>query len=214
MTQDKNKLSQKEKDIVINSIKEGKTIPKDTINSPLAEGCDFSRGVFIKYKKLPFNPKLKERAKELRKAGNLSEVLFWNQVKRKQFLSLDFHRQKIIGNYIVDFYCPKLNLIIEIDGDSHNNKIEYDKERDNYLKSVGLIILHFIDIDVKRNLNGIMEYLKEFCENLINTQSHRETLLKEGLNTPPDKSGTPLKRGIKKNTKKRGIKKKHQEVNK
>ena len=55
------------------------------------------------YMALPYNPKLKERAKELRQAGNVSEVLFWNQVKNKQFKGFDFDRQKIVGNYIVDF---------------------------------------------------------------------------------------------------------------
>ena len=138
-----------------------------------------SNSILKKYKELPYNPKLKERAGELRKAGNLSEVLFWNQIKRNQFLSLDFHRQKIIGNYIVDFYCPKLNLIIEIDGDSHNDKIEYDQERDNYLKSLDLIILHFTDIDIKSNLYGVMEYLKEYCE------KHNSPLV-EGWQTKSD----------------------------
>lgn len=59
------------------------------------------------YMSLPYNPKLKAHARELRRAGNLSEVLFWNQIKNKQFLNLDFDRQKIIGNYIVDFYCAE-----------------------------------------------------------------------------------------------------------
>ena len=66
-----------------------------------------------KYKSLPYNPKLKNLAKQLRKAGNLSEVIFWNAVKGGQLLNLDFERQKIIGNYIVDFYCPELDLVIE-----------------------------------------------------------------------------------------------------
>jgi hypothetical protein len=57
------------------------------------------------YVSLPYNPNLKERAKQLRQAGNLSEVLFWNQLKNKQFRGFDFDRQKIVGNYIVDFYC-------------------------------------------------------------------------------------------------------------
>ena len=162
-------------------------------NSPLSEGCDFSRGVFKeksqtkpdgilkKYKELPYNPKLKERAKKLRKAGNLSEVLFWNQIKQKKFNSLDFHRQKIIGNYIVDFYCPELNLVVEIDGESHNDKVEYDKERDSYFQSLGLKVLHFDDLDIKKNLAGVIDSLKEFCSGFENT--------------PPDKSGTPLQEG-------------------
>jgi very-short-patch-repair endonuclease len=109
---------------------------------------------------LPFNPKLKQRAKELRKARNLSEVLLWQQIKNKQFLQLNFDRQKIIGNYIVDFYCQALEIVVEIDGSSHDNKQEYDTERDAYLQSFGLRIIHIPDHDVKRNLEGVLEYLK------------------------------------------------------
>jgi very-short-patch-repair endonuclease len=118
-------------------------------------------GVCYKWRELPFNPKLKQKARELRKAGNLSEVLFWNQVKNKQFLNLDFDRQKIIGNYIVDFYCKKLGIVIEIDGGSHNEKQEYDKERDAYLKSLGLKIFHIQDIEVRKNLCGVLEFLRD-----------------------------------------------------
>jgi hypothetical protein len=56
---------------------------------------------------LSYNPKLKDRAKALRKAGNLPEVLLWNKLKNNQLRGLDFDRQKIIGNYVVDFYCAK-----------------------------------------------------------------------------------------------------------
>ena len=118
-------------------------------------------GIFVKYKELPYNPKLKKWAKELRKAGNLAEVIFWNAVKRKKFLGLDFHRQKIIGNYIVDFYCPQLNLVLEIDGSSHVGKEEYDAKRDEYLKGLKLNILHVTDNMVKNNLEGLLDKLKE-----------------------------------------------------
>jgi very-short-patch-repair endonuclease len=111
-------------------------------------------------KKLPYNPKLKQRAKELRKAGNLSEVLLWNRLKRKQFLDLDFDRQKIIGNYIVDFYCPTLGIIIEVDGSSHDDKIEYDEIRDEYLKGLGLSVIHILDRDIKNNLEGAVQWLE------------------------------------------------------
>ena len=69
-----------------------------------AEGGRGGPDGVVEWNELPFYPDLKERAKKLRKAGNLSEVLFWNQVKNKQFSGLDFDRQKIIGDYIVDFY--------------------------------------------------------------------------------------------------------------
>ena len=111
------------------------------------------------YMSLPYNPKLKERARELRKAGNLSEVLFWKEVKNKQFKGFDFDRQKIIGNYIVDFYCTNCNVIIEIDGSSHDNKQEYDAKRDAFLESLGLTVIHITAVDVKKNLSGVMKML-------------------------------------------------------
>jgi len=79
-----------------------------------------------KYKALPYNPKLLSKARELRKAGMLHEVLFWQKVKGGQIRGLDFDRQKIIGNYIVDFYCAEKSVVIELDGSSHDNKGEYD----------------------------------------------------------------------------------------
>ena len=72
--------------------------------------------------KLPHNPTLKKLAREKRKAGILPEVLFWQQVHKKKFYAIDFDRQRIIGNYIVDFYVKSLGLVVEIDGSSHDNK--------------------------------------------------------------------------------------------
>lgn len=111
------------------------------------------------YLSLPFNPQLKERAKALRRAGNLSEVLLWNQLKRGQFKGLDFDRQKIIGNYIVDFYCAEKQAVIEVDGSSHDDKAEYDAQRDAFLMGLGLCVIHILDVDVKQNLAGVMDSL-------------------------------------------------------
>jgi very-short-patch-repair endonuclease len=132
------------------------------------------------YMSLPFNPKLKERAKALRKAGNLAEVLFWKKVKNKQFKDYDFDRQKIIGNYIVDFFCTNCNVVIEIDGSSHIGKEEYDAERDVYLKGLGLTVIHIQAEDVLRDVDGVVEMLR----------GH----LAFG---PPRPSGTPPKEGNK-----------------
>jgi len=112
------------------------------------------------YYDLPYNAALKQRAKELRKAGNLSEALLWMQLNKKQLGGLDFDRQKIIGNYIVDFYCGQQHIVVEIDGDSHDEKEEYDLKREQYLNSLGLRVIRIYDIDVKTNLEGVMEYLK------------------------------------------------------
>ena len=112
------------------------------------------------YFALPYNPELKQRARELRRAGNLSEALLWNQIKKKQLLGLDFDRQKIIGNYIVDFYCAEIKVVLEIDGYSHINKAEYDARRDAYLKKLGLTVIRITDEDVKKNLAGVMLWLE------------------------------------------------------
>ena len=108
---------------------------------------------------LPYNSALKQRAKELRQAGNLSEVLFWNQVKNKQFKGYDFDRQKIVGNYIVDFFCTNCNVVIEIDGSSHDEKEAYDKERDAYLESLGLTVIHIPVHQVMKNMSSVMDML-------------------------------------------------------
>ncbi|MBS4000700.1 MAG: DUF559 domain-containing protein [Desulfobulbaceae bacterium] len=135
----------------------------NSVSFPSSGGVSEGRGGrnTKNYMELPYNPKLKERAKELRKAGNLSEVIFWNQVKNKQFNGYDFDRQKIIGNYIVDFYCTNCNVVIEIDGSSHDDKQEYDTARDSYLEGLGLSVIHISDIDVKKNLSGVMSMLSE-----------------------------------------------------
>ena len=79
--------------------------------------------------KIHYNPKLKALSRGLRKKGTLSEVLLWNVLKGKKIKGYQFMRQKPIGDFIVDYYCSKLKLVIEIDGISHNDKSEYDRIR-------------------------------------------------------------------------------------
>ncbi|MCG8387287.1 MAG: HsdR family type I site-specific deoxyribonuclease, partial [Cytophagales bacterium] len=151
------------------------------------------------YFALPYNPKLKERARKLRKAGNLPEVLFWNQVKQKQFKGYDFDRQKIIGNYIVDFFCTNCNVVIEIDGSSHDDKQEYDAERDAYLESLGLTVIHIPVHDIMKHMGEVMDMLhdhpvlaKPITGDL--TQRPRSAPSGEDYNHPA-LSGTPPEEG-------------------
>lgn len=137
------------------------------LDSPPLEGWQAEPdGVVMKrdtsaYMSLPYNPALKERARELRRAGNLSEALLWQQIKNGQFSGLDFDRQKIIGNYIVDFFCAEKAVVIEVDGSSHDSKVEYDAARDAYLTGLNLTVIHVLDSDVKSNLAGVMQFLQE-----------------------------------------------------
>jgi very-short-patch-repair endonuclease len=159
----------------------GKILPRSTDNSshsrevlsensPSAEGVAFDVGEWQgrfplrKLWDLPYNPLLKERARELRTQGILSEVLFWNMVKNKQILWLDFDRQRIIGNYIVDFYLSSLGMVFEIDGSSHDDKVEYDANRDEFLQSLGLQVIHILDHDVKKNIEWVMHIVRESIE--------------------------------------------------
>ncbi|MCF8347951.1 MAG: DUF559 domain-containing protein [Bacteroidales bacterium] len=157
---------QTKSDGVVNSppLEGWRTKSDGVVNSPPLEGWP-QAGVVKRASKnyfdLPYNPKLKERARELRKAGNLSEVLFWNRVKNKGFRGFDFDRQKIIGNYIVDFFCTNCNVVIEIDGSSHDDKQEYDAERDRYLKKLGLKVIHIPVEDVMQDMDGVMEMLDD-----------------------------------------------------
>ena len=79
--------------------------------------------------KIHYNSKLKQLSRNLRNQSTLAEVLLWAQLNKKQQSGYKFNRQKPIGNYIVDFYCSELNLVIEIDGESHYNKEVHDKKR-------------------------------------------------------------------------------------
>lgn len=111
---------------------------------------------------LPYNPALKSRAKRLRKGYNYAEVVFWLAVKKKQFYNIDFDRQRIIDHYIVDFYVKKLGLVVEIDGESHNDKEEYDKQRSQKLESFGLKIFRTTNFRVLHDLDNVLKELKEF----------------------------------------------------
>ena len=113
---------------------------------------------------VPYNPILKERAKKLRKQSTLSEILLWNKIKSKQILGYDFHRQKPIDNYIVDFFCVELMLAIEIDGATHFDKLDYDQKRENKLNQLGITVLRFGDIQVKKNIESVVLEIKEWIE--------------------------------------------------
>jgi len=112
---------------------------------------------------LPFDRKLKPLARNLRTNMTDAERLIWSKIRRKQIGDLHFYRQKNIGHYIVDFYCPKGKLIIEVDGGQHyeNEGMKKDQERDRYLQKLGLTLLRFSDIDVLKNIDGVIERIHE-----------------------------------------------------
>jgi len=111
---------------------------------------------------LPYNELLKERARKLRHNSTLSEVLFWMQVNKRKFYCIDFDRQKIIGNYIVDFYIESLGLVIEIDGEIHKFHEEYDEARSNFLESLGLVVYRISEERVRFSMETVLLNLADF----------------------------------------------------
>lgn len=111
---------------------------------------------------LPYNPILRDLARELRKKGTLSEVLLWQHLKGKQLLGYDFDRQKPIDNFIVDFFCNELMLAIEIDGETHNYKIYRDRDRQKRLEGAGIRFLRFTDEEVKQNIEGVIDVIERW----------------------------------------------------
>lgn len=113
---------------------------------------------------LHYDPRLKLLARELRNRSTLSEVLLWKYLKGRQRHGYDFHRQRPIDRYIVDFFVPKLMLAIEIDGESHRVKAEHDMERQRRLEALGLRVLRFGDREVKKNTWGVVMAIDQWIE--------------------------------------------------
>jgi very-short-patch-repair endonuclease len=120
------------------------------------KGCTKSRII------IPYEKHLKELARDLRNNSTLSEILLWNCLKKKQMMGYDFHRQKPLDRFIVDFFCHELILAIEIDGDSHDLKEEEDVYRQKRLEAIGVRFLRFDDRDVKNNIKKVLKMIKEW----------------------------------------------------
>jgi very-short-patch-repair endonuclease len=117
---------------------------------------------------LPFNKNFKQLARYLRSNMTDAEQLVWSKVRRKQICNFQFYRQKNIGQYIVDFYCPEGKLIVEIDGGQHyyEDGMRNDKQRDQHLQMHGFKVLRFSDTDVLKNIEGVIERIYEYLNSL------------------------------------------------
>ncbi len=111
---------------------------------------------------------LLETRKSLRKNLTPAEAAFWLALKSKGFQHLKFRRQHSILNYIVDFYCASEKLIIEFDGEVHNelSQANYDYERDKKLEALGYKVLRFENKLIWNNLEGIFDEIRKHCKNL------------------------------------------------
>jgi very-short-patch-repair endonuclease len=112
---------------------------------------------------LYYNRKLKNTARTLRKNMTDTEKLLWSRIRRKQLKGFQFYRQKTIGNYIVDFYCPSAMLIIELDGSQHYTEEgkQKDKVRDQYLIGLGFQVMRYPSTEVFSAIDGIVHEIYE-----------------------------------------------------
>jgi very-short-patch-repair endonuclease len=115
---------------------------------------------------IPYNPKLKELARELRNNSTKSEIILWKELKGRFEGKYDFHRQKPLDNYIADFFCHELKLVIEIDGETHNweETQQKDFKKECRLNELGLNVLRFPDTEIFHNLNGTVNTIKQYVD--------------------------------------------------
>ena len=129
------------------------------------------------------NDKLTTKAQTLRKNMTKEERLLWYEFLKN--LPITFNRQKVIGKYIVDFYCSFAKIVIEIDGSQHfsENNIVLDKERDKYLTALGIRVLRYNNLEIKQNFKGV-------CEDIIKVINERTT--SSTTSGPPSPQGEGL----------------------
>jgi very-short-patch-repair endonuclease len=121
---------------------------------------------------IPYNPKLKEFAKKLRQNMTFSEVILWNELKNGQMMGYDFDRQRLIGNYIVDFYCKDLQLVLEVDGITHEDEkaIQKDEIRQNELEELGVSFLRFDALLVVNKVEAAVREIRNWI--LVHEKKH------------------------------------------
>ena len=109
----------------------------------------------------PYNKYLKLPSRDLRNNMTDAEQLLWRKLRRKQILGLQFYRQKPILNFIVDFYCPAANLVIECDGSQHFavEGLEADRVRDQALAQLGLKVLRFDNRQILTEIDAVVEQI-------------------------------------------------------
>ena len=161
------------------------------MNSPLDRGL----GCVIYYIKdqlnmskrkiIPYNPILKEFARQLRNDSTKTEIFLWLKLKGKQMYGYDFHRQKPIDNYILDFFCHELMLGIEVDGYSHEFLEVYNKDtvKEKRMNELGVSVLRFTDEQVLRDMENVIRAIEFF---IIEYEKHTPSPSQEGVRSAND----------------------------
>jgi very-short-patch-repair endonuclease len=139
---------------------------------------------------LNYNRNLKPLARRLRKEGTKGEAMLWKKVLRARGMEgYQFNRQFPIGNFIVDFICRKLNLIIEVDGSSHLYKGAEDRKRQDFLEEQGYVVIRFTEKEVVFQIDEVSEAILNVVK-AMEEENPPDPLLQRGKNPPA--CGHPL----------------------
>ena len=112
------------------------------------------------------SPKIFERARKLRSELTIDESALWSAISKKQLFHLKFRRQHPLNFFIADFYCHKLKLVIEVDGDVHNaaDQKEYDGGRTEELNEFGIKVIRFTNDELVNQVNDVLTSIRNICE--------------------------------------------------
>ena len=122
---------------------------------------------------------MKERRRELRSNMTDAESILWARIRRKQVSGFRFRRQYSIGHFVVDFYCPEIKLVIEVDGPSHDGRDmrEYDSDREEQIRSLGITVIRFKNELVYDHLDEVIEKIREAVQTMAgNNDLHPHTV--------------------------------------
>lgn len=109
------------------------------------------------------SPEVEQAARRLRQNLTPAETLLWQALRNKQLAGLKFRCQHPVGNFILDFYCPSLKLVIEVDGAIHHDRIDYDTERSQKLSQHGYQVLRFSNAEIINHLPQVLSKIHQFA---------------------------------------------------
>ncbi|MGA9364243.1 MAG: endonuclease domain-containing protein [Bacteroidota bacterium] len=114
-----------------------------------------------------------DKRRMLRRSMSKAEVLLWTHLSRKQMLGYKFRRQHGVDQFVIDFYCPKLRLAVEIDGPSHAEQeaVEYDKMRQSYIEALGIRFLRFQNDEIYEDMQSVLESVASKIKSLTTPES-------------------------------------------
>ncbi len=109
------------------------------------------------------DPRAISRARRLRQSSTPAELILWKHLRSRRFADFKFRRQRPIGPFTIDFVCLGLQIILELDGESHLSKLEKDQERDEYLRQRGFRVLRYWNNQIYDELESVLEEIWLVC---------------------------------------------------